>query len=150
MVAADPDAGDQPRAGGCLLRGPVGHGFVHHGGLQEGGAQVRQERGLCHDGSCLGHPVQVAAHGGGGGGDDAGGLSRAQGGRSAALPGGPGGQRGSAAPGLDWGSRGVVVEVVLQGGLRALPDLLVLQQHLLDPDLLQDGRQLIVVEEVNH
>lgn len=27
---------------------------------------------------------------------------------------------------------------------------LVLQQHLLDPDLLQDGRKLVVVEEVDH
>lgn len=150
MVTADPDAGDQPRGGGRLLRGPVGHGFVHHGGLQQGRAQVRQKRGLCDDGSRLGHPVEVSAHGGGSGGDDTGGLSGGQGGWSTALPGGPGGQRGSAAPGLHWSSRGVVVEVVLQRGLGALPDLLVLQQHLLDPDLLQDGWQLIVVEEVNH
>lgn len=47
----------------------------------------------------------------------------------------------------------VVVQVVLQGRLVCLPCLaclLVLQQHLLDPDLLQDGRKLVVVEEVDH
>lgn len=43
----------------------------------------------------------------------------------------------------------VVVEVVLQGRL-ILTRLLVLQQHLLDPDLLHDGRKLVVVEEVDH
>lgn len=44
----------------------------------------------------------------------------------------------------------VVVEVVLQGRLVGLTRLLILEEHLLDPDLLQDGRQLIVVEEVDH
>lgn len=47
----------------------------------------------------------------------------------------------------------VVVQVVLQGCLVCLPclaRLLVLQQHLLYPDLLQDGRKLVVVEEVDH
>lgn len=44
----------------------------------------------------------------------------------------------------------VVVQVVLQGRLVCLPSLLVLQQHLLDPDLLQDGGKLVVVEEVDH
>lgn len=48
------------------------------------------------------------------------------------------------------GGTGVVVQVVLQGGLVGLTRLLVLKQHLLDPDLLQDGRELVVVEEVDH
>lgn len=44
----------------------------------------------------------------------------------------------------------VIVQVVLKGCLVGLAPLLVLQQHLLDPDLLQDGRKLVVVEEVDH
>lgn len=44
----------------------------------------------------------------------------------------------------------VVIQVVLQGCLVGLTHLLVLQQHLLDTDLLQDGRKLIVMEEVDH
>lgn len=44
----------------------------------------------------------------------------------------------------------VVVQVVLQSGLVSLARLLVLQKHLLDPDLLQDGRKLVVMEEVDH
>lgn len=44
----------------------------------------------------------------------------------------------------------VVVEVVLQGSLVGLTPLLILEKHLLNPDLLQDGRKLIVVEEVDH
>lgn len=41
----------------------------------------------------------------------------------------------------------VVVQVILQS---RLVGLLVLEQHFLDPDLLQDGRKLVVVEKVNH
>lgn len=44
----------------------------------------------------------------------------------------------------------VIVKVVLQGRLVGLTRLLVLKKHLLDPDLLQDGRQLVVMEEVDH
>lgn len=44
----------------------------------------------------------------------------------------------------------VVVQVVLQSALVHLACLLVLQKHLLDPDLLQDGRKLVVMEKVDH
>lgn len=147
MVAADPDAGNQAGGGG-VLRAPVGHGFVHHVGLQQGGAQVGEKRGLRDDGGRLGDPVQVAPSRGRS--DDAGGLAGGQRGRATALPGGASSQVGPAAPHLDGGSGGVVVEVVLECRLRPLAHLLVLQQHLLDPDLLENSRQLVVVEEVNH
>lgn len=44
----------------------------------------------------------------------------------------------------------VVVQVVLQGRLVSLSRLLVLQKHLLNPDLLQDSRELVVMEKVDH
>lgn len=44
----------------------------------------------------------------------------------------------------------VVVQVVLQGRLVSLPCLLVLQKHLLNPDLLQDSGELVVMEKVDH
>lgn len=44
----------------------------------------------------------------------------------------------------------VVVEVVLQSRLVGLTRLLVLEQHLLNADLLQNSRKLVVVEEVDH